>query len=102
MTSKREDIIMVVNYKRKAMNQTGDGHFSPITGINEKNNWTILFDIARYKYPICWVNIRQLYNSLCYKDNDTHLKRGFSIIWKEKYIKKFAIMKYLQMILWFR
>lgn len=45
----RSDIHMVVNFHRGTLKQTGDGHFSPIGLMNEKENVALILDTARFK-----------------------------------------------------
>ena len=34
---RRQNIYMLINYSRPVLNQTGDGHFSPIGGFCEED-----------------------------------------------------------------
>jgi glutathione gamma-glutamylcysteinyltransferase len=34
--TKRQDIYILVNYYRKTLNQTGEGHYSPLGGFCEQ------------------------------------------------------------------
>ena len=60
---------MIVNSSRAALEQTGDGHFSPVCGLSE--NKTLVFDVARYKYPSYWCDLDRLFNSMQRIDKDT-------------------------------
>ena len=52
--------------------QTGDGHFSPIAGYCSYQNedYILLLDVARFKYPVYWVKARLLYDSMNTQDPD--------------------------------
>uniref|UniRef100_A0A0A9Z1L9 glutathione gamma-glutamylcysteinyltransferase n=1 Tax=Lygus hesperus TaxID=30085 RepID=A0A0A9Z1L9_LYGHE len=47
--------IIVASYSRKSLNQTGDGHMSPIGGYHEPSDHVLILDVARFKYPPYWV-----------------------------------------------
>ncbi|OWZ19759.1 Glutathione gamma-glutamylcysteinyltransferase [Phytophthora megakarya] len=49
--------IVVLNYSRKVLGQTGDGHFSPIGGYHAERDMVLLMDVARFKYPPHWVKL---------------------------------------------
>jgi len=61
----------VCNYSRKALGQTGDGHFSPIGGYEAEADRVLMLDVARFKYPAHWVNRDELFNALVSIDSDT-------------------------------
>ena len=41
--------LMALAYSRKSLGQTGDGHFSPVGGFNEKEDMVLILDVARFK-----------------------------------------------------
>ena len=43
------DRVLVVSYSRKALRQTGDGHFSPVGGYDATSNMVLILDVARFK-----------------------------------------------------
>jgi len=45
------------NYDRRALGQTGQGHFSPIAGYDEVEDLVLVLDVARFKYPPHWVRL---------------------------------------------
>jgi len=49
-SSRRPGLMLICNYSRQALGQTGFGHFCPIGGIHEKSNNVLIFDVARFKY----------------------------------------------------
>lgn len=77
---RRVGFYTVVNYGRKGLGQTGDGHFSPIAGYNAKRDMILLLDIARFKYPPHWVSSRQLFDAMRLADDQNpHKPRGFCL-----------------------
>ena len=38
---------MIVSYSRKALGQTGDGHYSPIGGYHAATDQVLILDVAR-------------------------------------------------------
>jgi hypothetical protein len=55
---------MCVSYSRVALNQTGDGHLSPLGGYDAQTDSVLIFDVARFKYPPYWITIEQLHNAM--------------------------------------
>lgn len=79
LTMKRNNIFTVCSYSRKALSQTGDGHFSPIALYNKSKESILMLDVARFKYSSLWMDIQKAYNSLIPKDSTTGLSRGFML-----------------------
>ena len=48
-TCSTTDKIVVLAYSRKALQQTGDGHYSPIGGYDPETNTALVMDVARFK-----------------------------------------------------
>ena len=65
---------------RKALKQTGDGHFTPIGGFHQQSQRVLVFDTARFKYPPHWIDLDFLYKALCTKDSESSLWRGFLVV----------------------
>lgn len=74
------DEIVVLNYTRKALEQTGDGHFSPIGGYNEKGDMVLLLDVARFKYPPHWVRLPLVFEAIQRIDQSSGLPRGLVVL----------------------
>lgn len=68
---------LVVSYTRKAFNQTGDGHFSPIGGYSPEKDMVLILDTARFKYPPHWLKLEDVYHAMAACDSVTGLPRGF-------------------------
>jgi glutathione gamma-glutamylcysteinyltransferase len=79
MSDKAQGFV-ITNFSRKTLGQTGDGHFSPIGGINLSRNLVLVLDVARFKYPPYWVNIEDLWKSMSVKDATTNEPRGYFLV----------------------
>ena len=79
LTSRRSGLFTLCSYHRKALEQTGGGHFSPIALYNPYSRDILMLDIARFKYPSLWINITLAYESFYSIDAITGLSRGFMI-----------------------
>jgi glutathione gamma-glutamylcysteinyltransferase len=71
---------IVCNFSRSALDQTGDGHFSPIGGYHLEKDLVLIMDVARFKYPPFWVSVEMLWDSMSQKDAATGDHRGYFII----------------------
>uniref|UniRef100_K3WV57 glutathione gamma-glutamylcysteinyltransferase n=1 Tax=Globisporangium ultimum (strain ATCC 200006 / CBS 805.95 / DAOM BR144) TaxID=431595 RepID=K3WV57_GLOUD len=72
--------VVVLNYSRKALGQTGDGHFSPIGGYHEETDMVLLLDVARFKYPPHWVKLSLVYEAMAMVDASSGLSRGVIVL----------------------
>lgn len=79
-SSNNADTFIVVNFSRKVLGQTGDGHFSPIGGYNRDRDLVLIMDVARFKYPPFWVPLQQLWQSMSVIDSGTKDSRGYFIL----------------------
>mmetsp|Transcript_5967 Transcript_5967/g.15356 ORF Transcript_5967/g.15356 Transcript_5967/m.15356 type:complete len:473 (+) Transcript_5967:117-1535(+) len=73
---------IIASYSRKVLNQTGDGHFSPIGGYFQEKDLVLLLDVARFKYPPHWVKTAVLYEAMSRPDSDCGKPRGFVVLSK--------------------
>ncbi|KAF9388573.1 hypothetical protein CPB97_000791 [Podila verticillata] len=80
MVCSRDDIHMVVSFSRKALGQTGDGHFSPIGGYVPSAGMVLVLDTARFKYPSYFVSVKELWKSLFPIDVETGSSRGYFLL----------------------
>jgi glutathione gamma-glutamylcysteinyltransferase len=69
--------LLIVNYSRRALGQTGDGHFSPIGGYHAGLDRVLVLDTARFKYPPHWVPLELLFAAVQAHDCATGLPRGW-------------------------
>jgi glutathione gamma-glutamylcysteinyltransferase len=72
-----EAAVLIVNYSRRTLGQTGDGHFSPIGGYHAGSDSVLVLDTARFKYPPHWVSVEQLFAAMQAQDGATGRPRGW-------------------------
>ncbi|KAL4101496.1 hypothetical protein PRIC1_005248 [Phytophthora ramorum] len=72
--------IVVLNYSRKVLGQTGDGHFSPIGGYHAERDMVLLMDVARFKYPPHWVKLSRVFDAMQRVDQSMDLPRGLVVL----------------------
>ncbi|KAJ3273820.1 hypothetical protein HK104_004221 [Borealophlyctis nickersoniae] len=75
-----EDTHMIVSFSRKALGQTGDGHFSPVGAYHPDENKVLVLDTARFKYPSYFCDADLLYEAMKGIDKVTGLPRGYFIL----------------------
>ncbi len=63
-STQSEESVLVVSYNRKALGQTGSGHFSPIGGYEPSTDRVLIMDVARFKYPPHWTKLPLLYTAM--------------------------------------
>lgn len=80
MVTSSSDKFIVISFSRKALDQTGDGHFSPLGAYNAKEGMVLVLDTARYKYPSYWVPIEALFKSMQPIDKETGRPRGYFVL----------------------
>lgn len=62
------------------LGQTGEGHFTPLTGFHRGQDKSLLLDVARFKYPSHWVDLRAIYEAMKHVDDQSQLTRGFILV----------------------
>ncbi|KAF1781922.1 hypothetical protein PC129_g4998 [Phytophthora cactorum] len=72
--------IVVLNYSRKVLGQTGDGHFSPIGGYHAERDMVLLMDVARFKYPPHWVKLSLVFEAMRLVVKAMNKPRGLVIL----------------------
>lgn len=75
--SRRSGVVLVANYARTGLGQTGTGHFSPIAGWHSGRDLVLVLDVARFKYPPHWVPVATLHGAMTAVDPDTGRPRGW-------------------------
>ena len=75
--SKAEEFSLALAYSRKALNQTGSGHYSPMGAYHQRSDHLLILDCARFKYRPHWVPVPLMYEAMRIIDPDTSLSRGF-------------------------
>ena len=71
------DGIMIASYDRGAVEQTGEGHFSPIGGYHAARDLVLVLDVARFKYPPHWLPAERLWQAMRVLDPSTARSRGW-------------------------
>lgn len=64
MVCKSKECHMIVSFCRKSLQQTGDGHFSPIAAYDAETNMVLVMDTARFKYPSYFVDAKMLWDAM--------------------------------------
>jgi glutathione gamma-glutamylcysteinyltransferase len=72
--------VLVANYSRRAVGQTGDGHFSPIGGLHAASDQVLVLDTARFKYPPHWMPVDLLFRAMQEADPATGQPRGWLVL----------------------
>ena len=68
---------MVASFARAPLNQTGDGHFSPIGGYDAESDSVLVLDVARFKYPPWYAPLPLLFSAMEPIDEVTGRSRGY-------------------------
>ncbi len=68
---------LIVSFNRTSLNQTGEGHFSPIAAYHEETDQCLVLDVARFKYSPYWVKVCDLYEATRPIDSITKKSRGW-------------------------
>jgi hypothetical protein len=71
---------VIASYSRKALNQTGDGHFSPVGAYDPASDQVLILDAARFKYAPHWVPLAALHAAMAPHDSVTGRPRGFLLL----------------------
>lgn len=72
----------MVSYDRKAVKQTGSGHYALVGGYHPKRDLILLLETAAFKYPPHWAPLTAIYNGMCSLDKVTGRPRGYMFITK--------------------
>lgn len=73
----REDVVVAVSYGRKVLNQTGEGHWSPLGAYEESSDSVLILDQARFKYGAHWTPLGDLFKAMLAVDPTTKKVRGY-------------------------
>mmetsp|Transcript_25437 Transcript_25437/g.75928 ORF Transcript_25437/g.75928 Transcript_25437/m.75928 type:complete len:427 (-) Transcript_25437:76-1356(-) len=71
---------LVVSYSRKAVDQSGDGHYSPIGAYHRGRSLALVLDTARFKYPPHWLPIAKLWEAMQRQNKETGRSRGYVVL----------------------
>jgi glutathione gamma-glutamylcysteinyltransferase len=75
--SDAEGPVLIANYSRSAVGQSGTGHFSPIGGYSAATDRVLVLDTARFKYPPHWLPLESLFAAMEEHDPDNRSPRGW-------------------------
>jgi glutathione gamma-glutamylcysteinyltransferase len=78
--TRSDGAVLVANYSRRAVGQTGDGHFSPIGGFHAGTDQVLVLDTARFKYPPHWMPVDLLFEAMREIDPATAKPRGWLLL----------------------
>ncbi|WP_299495725.1 phytochelatin synthase family protein [uncultured Shewanella sp.] len=78
---------LLVNFDRKALQQEGGGHVSPVVAYHEAQDRFLILDVARYKLPSYWVKTEHLFKAMSGVDNHSKRSRGYVIVGKKMNFK---------------
>jgi glutathione gamma-glutamylcysteinyltransferase len=78
--TRADEPYLVAAYSRRALGQTGDGHYSPIGGYHRGRDLVLLLDVARFKYPPHWVPLELLWAAMHPADTVTGRSRGYLLL----------------------
>ncbi len=73
----RGDGVVIASYNRANLDQTGEGHFSPIGGYHAAMDLVLVLDVARFKYPPHWIPAERLWQAMHAIDPSTGHSRGW-------------------------
>lgn len=73
-----KDEYVIANYYRKAVQQKGGGHFSPIAAYDKVSDSFLVMDTNSVKYPWAWIPSKELLNAM--NTSDTNGNRGYLIV----------------------
>jgi hypothetical protein len=68
--------LILVNYRRPALNQPGGGHIPPIAAYHQQSDRFLILDVAAYKYPPVWVRTEELWKGINSLDKSSNHSRG--------------------------
>ena len=72
--------LMAISYSREAVEQIGDGHYSPIAALDRETNSVLMLDTARYKYPPHWIPVELIFQAMLPIDTVTGKSRGYIVL----------------------
>ena len=74
------DKALCVAYSRRAVGQSGGGHYSPIGGYHAAQDLVLVLDVARFKHPPHWLPLATLFDAMSALDASTGKSRGFAVL----------------------
>jgi len=73
---------LLVNFSRATLSDdnTGGGHFSPLSAYNGRADDLLVMDVARYKFPPFWVDTDLLWKAMATTDTSSGRHRGYIVV----------------------
>eukprot|EP00026_Physarum_polycephalum_P003427 Phypoly_transcript_03438.p1 GENE.Phypoly_transcript_03438~~Phypoly_transcript_03438.p1 ORF type:complete len:567 (+),score=91.55 Phypoly_transcript_03438:620-2320(+) len=96
----QESLHLVVSYSRKALGQTGQGHYSPVGGYHPEKDLALMLDVARFKYAPHWVPVETLWNSMQVLDEETKKPRGYYVLTRSQDHRPPAVCRITSKTMW--
>lgn len=82
-TLKTPDKVILVNFLRTGVGETGGGHFSVLAAYNAQQDRVLLLDVARYRYPPLWIRVTDLWQAIDTVDKGSEKYRGLVMVEKD-------------------
>jgi len=78
--SQKSGRVLTLAYTRKAVNQEGAGHYSPVGAYHRERKLALVLDTARFKYPPHWLPVQALFEAMSVVCESTSKSRGFAVL----------------------
>ncbi|MFT4626588.1 MAG: hypothetical protein ACI8PZ_005265 [Myxococcota bacterium] len=69
--------VLLVNYHRSGLEQSGGGHISPVSAYERGTDRVLVLDVSAYKYPPVWASVAELFEAMDTVDSSSGLTRGW-------------------------
>lgn len=76
----RGEVVVIASYDRASLDQSGEGHYSPIGGYHAALDMALVLDVARFKYPPHWISAERLWHAMEAIDPVTARSRGWIVL----------------------
>ena len=80
LSASHGDCVVIASYNRSDLDQTGEGHFSPVGGYHAARDLVLVLDVARFKYPPHWIPAERLWRAMHGIDPSTGRSRGWIVL----------------------
>lgn len=91
--SAADNKVVIANFLRKSLGQTGGGHVAPLGGYSSNRDMMLIMDVARFKYCPHWVSLSSMKKAIDTVDGSTNERRGFCIVSLAKNVKPHVFFK---------
>eukprot|EP00928_Gymnodinium_smaydae_P072737 TRINITY_DN5603_c0_g1_i1.p1 TRINITY_DN5603_c0_g1~~TRINITY_DN5603_c0_g1_i1.p1 ORF type:complete len:380 (+),score=50.74 TRINITY_DN5603_c0_g1_i1:58-1197(+) len=72
--------ILLVNFHRNGVGQSGIGHWSPVAAYAQNSDMVLVMDVSRYKFPPWWVRVKDLVRAMNTHDDESAVSRGWMLL----------------------